>query len=786
MIPCIFKTNETNFKHNGLGFLPDATSCTITEERNGSWELEMQYPSDGMNFNLIKGDRWIKAKANDRQDPQLFRIYYISKPIQGVVTIKAEHYFYKLKDNFIPYVNIKGNCGAALQALNNATAFPSGFNFVSDIAMTANFNIDKKGKNFWEAIVGSKGSIIDTYGNGADIVRDNNNIAIRANAGQSNNVLIQYSKNLKGLTCEEDWTGTYTGIYPYAVDSESNIITLAEKYVYSPLVSRDPNPRILSVDFSSEFTENETITESALRKKSANYFKNRTVDRPSLKYKLDIIVLSETEEFKDQGLNEYIGLFDRVLLRHELYGIDSTIKINKIKYDTLTESILSLEAGDVSSKLGDTIKNMADEVTQNDVNKVTKGYLDKAMKELSDAITGNDGGYVRLNPPENPSELLVMDNEDLTKAQTVWRWNKSGWGVSTTGYNGTYMGLTKNGKLVVDELTTNAVNAALIKTGTLISNNGISWINLDDGSFNFGNGSLKFDSANGLSVIQGGIVLNKDGITVQDGNFAIKKGSKTVFAYSPSKGLSISQGGVTIDNDGLSIADGKFFVYDEDGELALRINDNGYIRTNKGISVYDGDEEIASLSKSGLSLSTNGNFSPELQATRDGFKIPYGDLELTGNDANLITEYLKVREDAAVKGNLDISGRAWVDGDLDVGGDLDVTGSKPCLQATQDYGKRRVTAYETAEYYFGDIGEGVFNSEGECIITIEEVFKQCVNTNISYQVFTQVYTKGSIIEGIDKYPDYFVVYGTPNANFGWEIKAKRKGWENTRLEERID
>lgn len=121
---------------------------------------------------------------------------------------------------------------------------------------------------------------------------------------------------------------------------------------------------------------------------------------------------------------------------------------------------------------------------------------------------------------------------------------------------------------------------------------------------------------------------------------------------------------------------------------------------------------------------------------------------------------------------------------------LYVTGTKNCLQATKTYGERLINAYETAEYYFGDIGSGVIK-DGQCVVAIDDILQECVNTNIQYHVFTQVYD-GSITK-IERYPTYFVVYGSDNTEFSWELKAKRIGYENNRFDivddnnpERID
>lgn len=110
---------------------------------------------------------------------------------------------------------------------------------------------------------------------------------------------------------------------------------------------------------------------------------------------------------------------------------------------------------------------------------------------------------------------------------------------------------------------------------------------------------------------------------------------------------------------------------------------------------------------------------------------------------------------------------------------LEVSGSKNSLQKTENYGERLINAYETAEYFFGDIGSGTIK-DGECIIYIDEIFKECINTSIQYHVFTQAYN-GSITQ-IDRQQEYFIVYGEDGTEFSWELKAKRIGYENNRLD----
>ena len=112
--------------------------------------------------------------------------------------------------------------------------------------------------------------------------------------------------------------------------------------------------------------------------------------------------------------------------------------------------------------------------------------------------------------------------------------------------------------------------------------------------------------------------------------------------------------------------------------------------------------------------------------------------------------------------------------------DLEVSGTKNCVQDTPNYGKRLINAYETAEYYFGDIGESTIDETEKCIIKIEDIFKECVNTDIKYHFFYSCYN-GSVSK-VERFSDRIEVYGEANTIFAYEIKAKRRGYENNRLE----
>ena len=121
-----------------------------------------------------------------------------------------------------------------------------------------------------------------------------------------------------------------------------------------------------------------------------------------------------------------------------------------------------------------------------------------------------------------------------------------------------------------------------------------------------------------------------------------------------------------------------------------------------------------------------------------------------------------------------------VNGDFNVSGNFTVTGSKNAIVPTSR-GMAAINAYETAEYYFGDIGETQTNSNGVVTVMIDPYFLETVNTLVPYQVFLTSYGDGNVWVSSRSANNFTVKSSNPNIHFAWEIKAKRKGYENDRM-----
>ena len=109
-----------------------------------------------------------------------------------------------------------------------------------------------------------------------------------------------------------------------------------------------------------------------------------------------------------------------------------------------------------------------------------------------------------------------------------------------------------------------------------------------------------------------------------------------------------------------------------------------------------------------------------------------------------------------------------------------MTGTKSRAVDSNQYSNRLLYCYETATPMFGDIGEGIIGEDGYCYISFDPIFAQTVTTD-QYQVSLQKYGEGDCWI-LERYGSYFIVQGTPNLKFGWEIKAKQRDYDQLRLE----
>ena len=350
------------------GVISSLCEAFVEEERNGLFELSFIMLNTDSLFNYIKEDNIVVANANDTLLNQKFRIYMTRKLMNNRVEVFARHISFDLMYDYIDNLSFENqSCEYALNQLFRNSNFSTHYRGYSDIVNAQNYNMSMA--NVLEAIGGEKGSIIDTFGTGAEILRDNENIHVLNKRGYDNEVTIEYKKNLTGFELEEDTTDLVTRISPYAKynDSETNeeIIVKAD-YVDSPLIANYSHPYIKAIDYSDKFGDGEIPTVSKLQDLARKEYKNNKVDMPKQNFKIEFIPLSKCVGY--EGLEDKISLCDTVTIIDTRYNINTQAKVIKVTFNVLKNRYESMELGEPRTSLGDVIgSETGNNVTEDEV-----------------------------------------------------------------------------------------------------------------------------------------------------------------------------------------------------------------------------------------------------------------------------------------------------------------------------------------------------------------------------------------------------------------------------------
>lgn len=508
MIPILYKPDAKT----KIGWLAEASDCQCTEERNGVFELEFQYPMLGRYAADLVIDRYVKAKPNASAANQFFHIRKVSKPINGMFTVSCEHISYALSGYPVPTVSASGNAQVAINAIltaaKNQLGKDTGFSVATtDIILSSSIALTNVSAR--AALGGVSGSVLDVYGGEYEF--DNHTIKLHKARGKDRGVRIAYGRNMTELKCDIDMDSAYTGIYGYV--KNDNVDLHSYKAVTN---SSGINAKTLIRDFSSDFSGGDSkITQSGLDSAVAAYAAANDINSPTVSMTVSFVDLSQSPEYASFSALESVSLCDTVQIYHKDLNINIKAKVIKTVYDVLRERYTSIDLGSPRANFADVIKQTVNEAkdlrgqlvaTKSDL---TAAY-EKAIADATAAITGNSGGHVRLNPPQNPQEILIMDTPDISTAKNIWRANLSGYGHSSSGYSGPYRtAVTQDGHIVADFIDTGILNANIIRAGIMQSTNGEFSFNLETGhieasDINITGGDINLDGGT-LSI------LNNDG-----------------------------------------------------------------------------------------------------------------------------------------------------------------------------------------------------------------------------------------------------------------------------------
>jgi phage minor structural protein len=772
----IYDKSNKNFDFNGDMVLKPSL-CDLEVELNGMIEVTLEHPYDvDGRWKYIEEDNILRVPYPGKQEGQLFYIYDKDKDMTSV-KCKARHIFFDLASEVL--VDCRPtNCNGqeALNKILSGTRFTGHSNIVS---INTAYYIRKHIAN--EALISNdENSFINIWGGELDV--DNFNVYMNERTGGDYGVTFQYGRDLINLNENSNIDSIVTRIIPVGF----NGITIPEIYVDSPLINkyRKIKTDVIKFDYikvkekedDEEGYNNLEEAQQALRDACIEMF-NEGIDKLLYQLELEVVKLEKTLKYETYKNILTTGLGDTVGVEHLDIGIDIKTRVIKFTFDCIAEKFKSIT-------LGNYIENDIDK--QNDI----EATLDK--------ITNSDGtvNAVEVAGVLNAINVKMRAMKDVAQKQDIRA-------------------------LLCEDLDPESETYGAMCYGTMgfMIASKRTQDNKDWDWRTFGTGKGFFADL----IVAGTMLADR----IRGGVLQSIDGSLELDLRETSKGIQFKKNGQkAIDMRGQII---EFF----DWEGTTRTTPTGSIYSSRAANMVG--LTIAAEENSRLSLSgkygSNNQYLPYVVFDRNKTNneeneitfystIGFGrDIKMFANtytDGNRIyfnkrrTAYIgNVNSDSndaiVFRGNNGFSfwtdnraifykvvdqDKIWCDTDLTVAQTLRVnrdfvtSGSKNCVQTTENYGNRLFYATEDCESLLTDTGKGETSENGEIFtqkIKIDPIFKESTITD-NYYVFLTKYGRGDIwIE--EQTEDHFIVGSNNPIKFNWKVEAHRKGFENLRLEE---
>lgn len=445
----IFGASDKVFSSNG-DIVVQPVRATVHKEDNGSFYIDMETDLSYLNY-LVEGNIIV---ANTPQGDQAFRITNTEKT-RSKIKVKANHVFYDSINYLIAdsYV-VDKSCNDALDHLNNATEPSSEFTTISDITTINSYRCVRS--SLYDAVQ----TVLERWG--GHLVRDNFEIGIRNSIGQDNGVTIRYAKNLREISCTENWDNVVTKLMPVGRDG----LLLPEEYVVSDTQYTLPHTRTLSFDQSGVNQDdykdedgnvdevaymNALITD--LRQQAKEYVDKNCV--PMVNYTLR----ANLEKITDVG--------DIVQVIDERLGINIMTSVIAFDFDCILEQYTEVQFGNFQQTLSGLIPSLqqSTQETVREETEVVRISLSNELKTATESIWSVLGNsYVRYDG----DRILVMDNPDIEQATNIMLINAGGIAFSQNGINGTFNSAWLiDGTLDMQNINVINLVADMIKGGTL-------------------------------------------------------------------------------------------------------------------------------------------------------------------------------------------------------------------------------------------------------------------------------------------------------------------------------
>lgn len=352
MIPILYESTETAFITNGLGRLPDCIECVVTEERNGIFECDFQYPVTGVNYDKIQLGRIIAVTHSDNGDIQPFDIISCSRPIDGVVEFHCQHISYRQSGLTVYGTNIN-TLADALNRIKNYSNPVNPFTYSTDKTsggFVAAF--DGVPRSVRSILGGVEGSILDSYG--GEFEWDVWKVKLWKQRGEIRPLTIRYGVNLSDYKEDLDYSESYSAVIPYWQgdngDGTDTVVIASKVSANSLLFNRET---CIPLDLSDKFEDKPTTTE--LRDMAAAILSTNNPVLPAQSIEVNFVRLQDTTEYQNyQGLLT-CNLCDQIKVEFPRYNVSGWFKIVRIEYNVLVNRYDSMELGTLSTNLSEAL-----------------------------------------------------------------------------------------------------------------------------------------------------------------------------------------------------------------------------------------------------------------------------------------------------------------------------------------------------------------------------------------------------------------------------------------------
>lgn len=385
MYPRLYPPEETAFTTNGIGTLSDCISCIVEETLNGAFEIEMQYRLNGIHYGDIQSRSIILARSNPYAQPQPFRIYRITRPLNGIVTVYAQHISYDLSGIVVEPFQAS-SLASALEGIVSNSVNANPFHFETDKTILSDFKVSYP-SSARSLVAGQRGSLLDTYG--GELEFDRFTVKLLTHRGEDRGVTLRFGKNLTDLEQDQDASGVYTGIYPYWYSEEEGYADLNGGYL--PVEGTFSFSRLLPLDLSADFESMPTAEQ--LTEAAQKYLSSHDLGMPTIS--------TTVSWYQSPDFMERVSLGDVVRAFYSRLGVIVKAKVVKTRYNVLQNRYESVEVGSVRSSIASTIvtsNQSLSSVTQYTVTETRRisKELESTAKALRSAIQDSAGNASQI------------------------------------------------------------------------------------------------------------------------------------------------------------------------------------------------------------------------------------------------------------------------------------------------------------------------------------------------------------------------------------------------------